>query len=110
MPVFPVSHFTWQCLRVAKRCKAPPTGRLLRFAPSRKTKDGTFLNNLVDQGLLRRITGTADQPFEATYALTERGEYAAEYGECEFPAKAAIPTAQSSPLKKKTKGTDRVSR
>jgi hypothetical protein len=86
MPVFPMSHFTWQCLRVAKRSKTPPTGRMLRFSPSRNTKDGTFLNDLVDRGLLRRVTGTATKPFEATYALTERGQHAAEFGESKMPA------------------------
>ena len=87
MPVLPISHFTWQVLRTVKRNKKPPTGRALRVVPSRRTKDGTFLNELVERELLSRVTGTADAPFEATYALTERGEHAAEYGECEMSVK-----------------------
>lgn len=88
MPVFPVRHFEWQVLRTVKRGKSPPTGRALRLVPSRRTKDGSFLSALVEQGLLTRVTGTAAAPFEATYALTERGEHAAEYGECEMPLRA----------------------
>ncbi len=87
MPVFPVSHFTWQVLRTAKRSKTPPTGRALRLVPSRRTKDGSFLTELVELGLLARATGVAAAPFEATYSLTERGEHAAEYGECERPVR-----------------------
>jgi hypothetical protein len=88
MPVFPVRHFEWQVLRTVKRGKTPPTGRSLRLVPSRRTKDGSFLTDLVEQGLLTRVTGTAAAPFEATYALTEKGEHAAEFGECEMPLKA----------------------
>lgn len=68
MPVFPVRHFEWQVLRTVKRGKSPPTGRALRLVPSRRTKDGSFLSALVEQGLLTRVTGTAAAPFEATYA------------------------------------------
>src|SRR5688500_14326199 len=70
MPVYPVRHFEWQVLRTVKRAKSPPTGRALRLVPSRRTKDGSFLTDLVEQGLLTRVTGTAAAPFEATYALT----------------------------------------
>ena len=87
MPVFPVAHFTWQVLRTARRSQTPPTGRRLRLVRSRRTKDGTFLTELVNLGLLARVTGTAAAPFEATYALTARGEHAAEYGECERPVR-----------------------
>lgn len=90
MPVLPVRHFEWQVLRAVKRSKTPPIGRALRLVPSRRTKDGSYLTELVDQGLLRRVTGTAAAPFEATYALTERGEHAAEYGECETPLKGRV--------------------
>ena len=61
MPVLPIAHFTWQVLRTAKRSKKPPTGRTLRTVPNRRTKDGTFLTELVDLGLLDRVTGTADR-------------------------------------------------
>ena len=87
MPVRPTSHFTWQVLRAVKRSKKPPTGRALRLVPSRKTKDGSFLTALVDEGLLGRVTGSADAPFEATYALAEKGRHAAEYGEYEYELK-----------------------
>ena len=108
MPVLPVAHFTWQVLRTVKRSTKPPTGRALRIVPNRSTKDGTFLNELVEVGLLSRVTGAADKPFEATYALTERGVYAAEFGECEMPVRARpaepVPTERpSKTVKKKSK-------
>ena len=107
MPVFPVSHFTWQVLRTVKRSKKPPTGRALRLVPNRRTKDGTFLTELVEEGLLARATGAADAPFEATYALTERGGHAAEFGECERPVRARptepVPAEPSKTVKAKTK-------
>jgi hypothetical protein len=77
------------------------------------------LTELVDQGLLTRVTGTAVAPFAATYALTERGEHAAEYGECDFPPKATavepakttapVPVEQPKPTRK-GKGAGRGSR
>ena len=81
-----------------KRSKKPSTGRQLRLNRSRYTKDGSFLTALVDAGLLARVTGSADAPFEATYALTERGQQAAEYGEYEYelkprPSEPAAPSA-----------------
>ncbi|MBY0460209.1 MAG: hypothetical protein K2V38_23075, partial [Gemmataceae bacterium] len=102
MPVLPIAHFTWQCLRTVKRAKKPPNGLALRLIPNRKTKDGSFLTEMVELGLLDRVSGTADAPFEATYALTERGEHAAEYGECELPArprpaKGGAPKAKPKP-------------
>jgi hypothetical protein len=84
MPLRPISHFFWQVLRTALRSKKPLTGKELRVAPTRNSKDGTFLNELVGEGLLNRVRGSADQPFEATYALTEKGRHAAEYGEYEY--------------------------
>lgn len=101
MAVFPVRHFEWQVLRTVKRSKSPPTGRALRLVPSRRTKDGSFLTDLVEQGLLTRVTGTGAKPFEATYALTERGEHAAEYGECDMPlkGKAVEPEKVAEPPK-----------
>lgn len=91
MPVRPTSHFTWQVLRTVKRSKKAPTGRALRLVPSRKTKDGSFLTVMVEEGLLTRLTGTAEAPFEATYALTEKGQHAAEYGEYEYELKLVEP-------------------
>jgi len=95
MPVRPASHFTWQVLRFVRRSKKPPTGRELRLVPNRLTKDGAFLTELVEEGLLTRVTGSADAPFEATYSLTEKGKHAAEYGEYEYDLKKspAMPTA-----------------
>jgi hypothetical protein len=69
----------------------------LRVIPTRKTKDGTFLDELVKEELLE-VVGVNDAPpkphsasveppaqFRTLYRLTERGEHAAEYGayECE---------------------------
>ena len=103
-----VTHFTWQVLRTVKRSKKPPTGRALRLVPSRRIKDGTSLTELVDLGLLARVTGAADAPFEATYSPTGRGESAAEFGACEMPTKArpTEPVAAERPQAvKKGKGT-----
>jgi hypothetical protein len=83
--VFPVSHAHWQILRAVKRSRKPANGRELRLAPTRATKDGSFLTDLVETGLLTRVSGTESEPFEGTYSLTELGKHAAEYGECEMP-------------------------
>ena len=99
MPVRPTTHFTWQVLRTVKRSATPPTGRILRIAPTVSTKDGAFLTVLVEEGLLTRVTGTADVPFEATYLLTPLGEHAAEYGEYEYRVRSA-PVVEPPPLKK----------
>lgn len=99
MPLRPTSHFTWQVLRTVKRSKRPPEGRALRLVPSRKTKDGAFLTTLVDEGLLEFTTGSAADPFAATYALTEKGKHAAEYGEYEYELKRAEPAAGKSKSK-----------
>ena len=87
VPVRPASHFTWQVLRRVKRGKKPPTGRSLRPASSRKTRYGSFLTTLVQEGLLARVTGSAHAPVEATYALTERGKFAAEYDAAKYELK-----------------------
>ena len=96
MPVRSTSHFTWQVLRAVKRSKKPPTGRTLRLNRSRNTKDGSFLTALVDSGLLTHITGSAEAPFEATYALTEKGQHAAEYGEYEYELKPRLAEPQGA--------------
>jgi hypothetical protein len=91
VPTLPISHFTWQVLRAAKRSKKPPTGKQLRLAPTRRTKDGTFLDELVRDGLLQVVsvdepteeTRRWPAPFRTRYRLTATGEHAAEYGECE---------------------------
>jgi hypothetical protein len=97
----PVSHFIWQVLRTALRAgKKYRTGRALRIVPNKFSKDGSFLTNLVDRGLLR-VVKPADDPFEATYALTELGEYAAEHGEYEWqpPRKSPPPELVSEPAR-----------
>lgn len=93
----PVSHATWQVLRAVLRNQNKPTpGWHLRLNITRRTRDGAFLTALVTDGLLSVVPGghsppPADaevnealrqhEPFHATYTLTPRGRYAAEYGE-----------------------------
>ena len=83
---------TWKVLRAAKRAQPGPIiGRELRVVPKRQTKDGTFLDSLVEIGLLEVRPGTPvaavtdEEPlqFRQKYALTEMGERAAEFGEYE---------------------------
>lgn len=100
MPIFPITHFQWQVLRAVKRSRKTLAGRDLRLAPTRGTKDGQFLTTLVELGLLIRRGGTEKTPFDATYSLSELGQYAAEYGECEFPAGGR---RRSTTTKKQTK-------
>ncbi len=87
----PLSVNDWQVLRFALR-NGTATGRELRVWPSRRTKDGTFLQDFVDKGLLR-VVAPGGTPFEATYALTPEGEHAAEHGEyeCELKTYKALP-------------------
>lgn len=98
MPVatLPITHGDWQILRVLVRAQglAVP-GKKLRIVPSRRTKDGTFLDDLVTMGLL--VAESVDElpqgappsairapvQFRTRYRLTAKGEHAAEYGECE---------------------------
>jgi len=99
VPVRATSHFTWQVLRAVRRSRKPPTGRDLRLVPSPRTRDGTFLSELVTDGLLARVTGNEDAPFEATYSLTEKGKNAAEYGEYEYELKRPSAVPASAPPK-----------
>lgn len=99
--IYPLDHFTWQLLRAVVREKKAQgrrfkgvTGRSLRLYPSRRTKDGTFLDQLVGDGLLKVVgrvpedvaevdmAGKPEQ-FKTLYDITETGDYAAEYGEYE---------------------------
>ncbi|AWM38634.1 hypothetical protein GobsT_31860 [Gemmata obscuriglobus] len=91
MAIRSISHFLWQVLRATKRSKKPPTGRQLRISPTPRSKDGSFLTALVDEGLLKFVTGSPAAPFEATFSLTEKGEHAAEYGEYEYEPKRPAP-------------------
>ena len=88
---------TWKVLRAAKRAQpGAAIGRDLRVVPTRKTKDGTFLDHLVELGLLK-VQGPAvkaaseDEPaqFQQKYVLTEEGEHAAEFGEFEIEMRGA---------------------
>ena len=94
--LFPLPHFQWQVLRAVLRAEAaggpPPLGRELRLTPTRKTKDGTFLDEMVKAGLLAAIgksepvDGTGEpEPFRTRYTLTALGRHAAEYGEYDRP-------------------------
>jgi hypothetical protein len=97
MPLLPISHFTWQVLRAAKRSRKPVTGKELRIVPNRRTKDGTFLDELVNDGLLQAVSQDPIAPetkrlpvqFRTRYKLTPLGEHAAEYGEYEREVKRA---------------------
>jgi hypothetical protein len=106
MPVFPIPHFEWQVLRTVLRSPAAPRGRDLRLVPTRRTKDGEFLTRLVERGLLRRLSGADTAPFDATYALTEKGQHAAEYGECEMSTttRVAVTAPVARPVKKAKNG------
>ncbi len=90
---------TWQVIRAVARAKRKPVlGINLRLAPSRITKDGSFLTDLVDKGLLAYATGNKRAPFDATYTLTAAGQYAAEYGEYEAD-KHGVAKAVEAPVK-----------
>lgn len=99
----PLSTNDWQILNFALR-EGTSTGRALRVWPSRKTKDGTFLQEFVDRGLLRVVAPNTD-PFKATYALTPEGEYAAEHGEyeCEHKTYKAVPLKSTAEERLKAK-------
>lgn len=91
--LWPISAATWQQLRVLARAKGKPVrGKELRYSPTRQTRTGEFLDELVAAGLIARVgekppanrveEGWPEQ-FRATYALTEKGKQAAEFGEYE---------------------------
>ncbi len=87
--IFSITHATWQQLRVLVRAKGKPVlGRDIRIVPTRLTKTGEFLDELVEAGLIVRAegklaTGREPEQFRASYTLTEKGKHAAEYGEYE---------------------------
>ena len=84
--LFPISHADWQILRAVHRAGSPPLGRDLRLIPSRRTKDGTFLDDLVEAGLLVTVgkpqaaDGRPGEPvqFRTRYRLTKLGHAVAE--------------------------------
>jgi hypothetical protein len=79
--LMPLAQSDWQILRAAVRGgRKALTGRELRVTPTGRTRDGRFLTNLVERGLLKVVRPNTD-PFAATYRLTPLGEHAAEFGE-----------------------------
>jgi hypothetical protein len=113
MHIHPIPHFVWQVLRACKRAKSPPTGKELRIWPSRKTRDGKWLDELVEEGLLGVVSEdpVPDNPtpaernlpvqFRRRYELTERGLVAAEFGECELNHRPRPPAPDKAPNKRK---------
>lgn len=94
----------WQRLRLLARNKNKPlSGAVLRVAKARRTKDGTFLDELVERGLLEVVApappvapkyrGGAVEPaqYRTTYKLTALGLHAAEHGEHERPDPNPLP-------------------
>lgn len=90
----------WQRLRlIARGGNEPVAGQKLRIDWARRTKDGTFLDDMVERGLLEVVTPgevEAAYPyrpaqFQATYRLTEQGLHAAEYGEYAAPEPRPLP-------------------
>lgn len=91
-----LGHADWQVIRKIQRetkgTKKGTPGAGLRMIPNRRTKDGTFLLDLEEWGLIERAGQDAPpkdaldkvpEPFLIRWRLTELGEYAAEYGEFE---------------------------
>lgn len=100
---------TWQTLRVlARNGNAPVPGKLLRVDRSRRSKDGTFLDELVTMGLLEVVTpaeplkptfrGSAVEPvqFRTTYRLTPAGLETADTGEFEKSDPSPLPIKKST--------------
>src|SRR5262249_31922787 len=82
----------------AEATRKQPFGRELRIYPTRLTRDGSFLDDLVELGLIAVAAKPTPLPASATleeknepvqfrtrYVLTEKGRHAAEYGEYEVP-------------------------
>ncbi len=97
--LLPISHATWQQLRVLSRAKGKPVlGSVIRYSPTRFTKTGEFLDQLVANGLIERVegkpvAGNEPEQFRVKYKLTERGHHAAEHGEYERDRKPQEPPA-----------------
>ena len=107
--IVPIKHSDWQLLRYMIRAEVDgqkPLGHELRMTPTRYTKDGMFLDSLVQRGLIvvaakptSALPGGSESEkpepaqFRARYRLTGIGRYAAEYGEFDMPY-----TPESKPL------------
>ena len=75
-----LGHHDWRVLRAVLRNKGRPAlGRSLRLDMTRRTQDGSFLTNLVRNGLLK-VFSEGQTPFESAFILTDLGTHAAEYG------------------------------
>ena len=127
-----LSHYEWQLLRLTLRAELakeqPPLGSELRIAPTRATKDGTFLDRMVAAGLIAVAVKAPPLPagaserekglpvqFRTRYKLTEVGRHAAEYGEYDKPhtptpapitgtaAELLAPSSSKKPKSKKPK-------
>jgi len=105
--MMPLAHETWQMLRLLARNKNRPLfGRQLRITMSRRTKDGSFLRKLIDEGLIEKTTYNED-PFKALYRATPKGLQAAEYGEYDKEFKP-LPTTEplhTTPGRKRRKAS-----
>lgn len=75
-----LAHHNWHALRRVVRAKGRSVaGHHLRMELSQRTKDGSFLAKLVEDGLLV-VAHPDPNPLVATYKLTELGKEAAEFG------------------------------
>lgn len=108
--LMPLQTFDWQVLRRVLRepGRKAVVGRALRLIPSRRTKDGSFLNWFVSAGLLRVVKDAAD-PFERTFAITETGMKAADFGEFELTP-GAVPNSSATPVPAAEKAKTRAAR
>jgi hypothetical protein len=90
-------------LRAELAGQPPLLGRELRVYPSNHSRNGTFLDELVTDGLLavavkatpatiRAGDGSRPEPeqFRTRYKLTDKGRHAAEYGEYDKPHTPAL--------------------
>lgn len=71
----------WTILRIlARNRESGVVGRVLRCRPTRKNKDGDFLSDLVNRGLISLVAGIPGEWRTSVYKPTPVGLYAAEYG------------------------------
>lgn len=78
-----LAHENWQRLRFLVRT-GERTGRDIRMTMSRKSRDGSYLTQLLNDGLIKVVVPAKDR-LDATYALTDLGRLAAEHGEYDKP-------------------------
>lgn len=113
------SVLEWQVLRIlARAAPGSVVGRELRLDMSRRTKDGTFLDEMVRVGLIEVAEAPAPQPvsltrriyskpepkqFRVLYRLTAMGRHAAEYGEYTARDPNPIPVRNARPATRKSR-------